>query len=91
MALDLLGDPIPAPLSELEEKRAKRRRADRPKGYAAPPGSGPSGEFCRSCQHAKRSPFHAAFWKCGLIRPTKGPGTDIRLKSPACARWEKVQ
>jgi len=27
-------------------------------------------------------------WKCGLVKATGGPGTDIRLKWAACSRWE---
>lgn len=62
------------------------------KGYAARPGSGPEGETCEGCEHASRSSGgNKAFWKCSIIRHrwTHGPGTDIRLKSPACSFWEK--
>ena len=60
-------------------------------GYAQRPGSGPVGETCRSCAHATKWNTDTAaggFWKCVLIKPTRGPGTDIRLKSPACAYWK---
>ena len=62
---------------------------DRPAGYAAKPGSGPAGETCRGCAHAVN---RDGYWKCVLLRArwTSGPGSDIRLKSPACARWEKI-
>ncbi len=60
----------------------------RVKGYASRPGSGPAGETCRSCARKVRvSSGVRAYWKCSLLKPTKGPGTDIRLKSPACAYW----
>lgn len=59
------------------------------KGYAARPGTGPPGETCRSCRYsAPHGHGTRTFWKCDLVRPTSGPGTDIRLKSPACARWQ---
>lgn len=55
---------------------------------------GPDGEKCRSCQHAigrQRTPGGKVYYKCGIARheATNGPGTDIRLKDPACARFEK--
>jgi hypothetical protein len=49
------------------------------------------GETCGSCHHAvKTGNRQAKFIKCELTRQnwTKGPGTDIRLKWPACSRWE---
>ena len=60
-------------------------------GYASPPGHGPAGETCGTCAHSRCSviPSGRRFWKCNLRRPTGGPGTDIRLKSPACRRWER--
>jgi hypothetical protein len=30
------------------------------------------------------------YWKCGLVKPTGGIKTDIRLKSPACSGWQKA-
>jgi hypothetical protein len=63
---------------------------DIPRGYAAPPGSGPAGETCRSCAHRRILNTYGHNWhKCGLLehRWTRGPGTDIRLKSPACLHW----
>ncbi len=62
------------------------------KGYARRPGSGPAGETCGSCIHAKGIKIRSGrvFYKCEIIkhRWTSGPGTDIRLKSPACEMWE---
>ncbi len=52
----------------------------------------PAGESCGSCAHAtaRNERSESTFWKCGLMRKawTSGPGTDIRLKWPACERWE---
>lgn len=90
---DLLGDPIPEPRpgarTDAERRREQRRLQERPKGYAAPPGSGPSGETCKTCAHSYRRESGAkAYRKCDLVRATKGPGSDILLRSPACSRWE---
>jgi hypothetical protein len=59
-------------------------------GYAASPGSGPAGETCKTCKHLCRSTYNRTYLKCGVIRHrwTRGPGTDIRAKSPACRIWE---
>lgn len=88
--LDLFGQPLTEPLPPLS-KQEKRRRAERPKGYARPPGTGPTGETCRTCQHACKIHHHDRhYYKCGILqwRWTNGPGTDIRLKSPACEFWQ---
>lgn len=60
-------------------------------GYARPPGTGPAGETCKTCQHATATgPYNRTFYKCAVIRHrwTHGPGTDIRLKSAACELWQ---
>lgn len=82
--LDLFGKPIN------DAKAARKTPA--PKGYARPPGSGPAGEFCRTCKH-KRRRFTGSkvFYKCALVKPTKGAGTDILVGSPACSRFEKAE
>jgi len=59
-------------------------------GYAARPGTGPRGETCKGCACAYQSHGgNRSYWKCSLVVPTSGPGTDIRLKSPACSQWRK--
>lgn len=88
---DLFGELIPrsGARTDAERKREQRRLKDRPKGYAAPPGSGPAGEFCRTCKHSyTRNSGGGTYRKCELVKATKGPGSDIVLKSPACSRWE---
>lgn len=79
---DLFGDPWRAPIGAYKRKRGK----ETPKGYATRPGTGPKGEFCRTCRHAAK---REKFWKCAVLRHrwTSSYGTDIRLKSPACALW----
>lgn len=69
-------------------KRAPRSKKH---GYAAPPGTGPAGETCKSCAHLTRKVMSGTFLKCGLMRAhwTGGFGTDVLARSPACRRWEK--
>lgn len=54
---------------------------------------GPADEKCRSCRHVTGhvSGSRKIYYKCAIARraATAGSGTDIRLKDPACARWEK--
>lgn len=63
-------------------------------GYAAAPGSGPSGESCGSCRHCSvrsaRGSKARNFYKCDLMAQhwTYGRGSDVLLHSPACSRWE---
>lgn len=69
-------------------KPTKAKRGQ-PKGNAAPIGSGPKGETCRTCAHSCFIKFAKTYWKCDLVQHTGGPGTDIRLKWAACSRFEK--
>lgn len=57
------------------------------RGHAAQPGSGPEGETCGSCNHLVRKRRARTYFKCGLIRWTSGPATDIRKRDPACEFW----
>lgn len=58
--------------------------------YAAPPGSGPEGQTCGSCEHIVRA---RKYRKCELVSSkwTHGPGTDIKARAPACSKWEKAK
>lgn len=61
-----------------------------PRGYAAPPGTGPAGETCGTC---KWSASYVRYAKCRhplrKFKNTHGKATDIRMRSPACSKWEK--
>lgn len=62
-------------------------------GYAAPPGSGPTGEVCKGCKHKVSMESNSGskrFIKCELRRATwtHGEGTDILAHSPACNKFE---
>jgi len=87
---DLFGEPITSP--EPVANSTKRKKTQ-PKGYAAPPGTGPKGETCKTCEHYCRIRYAKTYLKCAKVRArwTNGPGTDILAKSPACAYWEKAK
>lgn len=79
---DLFGQPLPP-----EPVRFGLRAS----GYARRPGTGPAGETCRTCRFAvKVGGGKSHFYKCEIIRHrwTHGPGTDIKLRSPACEMWQ---
>jgi hypothetical protein len=82
MTGDLFGGPDAKP-------RGKHYVA--PRGYAAPPGTGPAGETCGTCKHAHR---YVHFAKCGHSARrhfnTNGAATDIRLRTAACSKWESA-
>ena len=80
--IDLFGETVVLEFSEA------KRKPTVPKGYASAPGTGPKDEACGTCAHARRFGRYA---KCHLLRLhwTGGPGTDIKLRSPACRQWEK--
>jgi hypothetical protein len=80
---DLLGRDV----TEDQARAILKRRDPEPKGYAALPGTGPDGETCGSCAHVA----HFDRWaKCRLVRGrwTGGRGSDVKVRSPACRRWE---
>lgn len=52
-------------------------------------GAGPDGAQCRTCVHLfRRGDVAGRYWKCDLRQNTSGPGTDHRVRWPACARYE---
>ena len=85
---DLFGNQITADQARDIERKGKRK-ATLPKGNAAPIGSGPDGETCKTCAHSYSRSMAKRYYKCELVRATGGPATDIRLKWPACSRWER--
>lgn len=73
---DLFGEPVKDPM-RLHNG-----------AYPYRPGTGPAGETCKGCANAtSRGHNGRTYWKCALVQPTHGPGTDIRLKTPACRAW----
>lgn len=71
------------------------KTSGRANGYSAPPGTGPTGETCKSCHHCIGMRWSAkkTFFKCLLVHKTwnHSYGTDIRLKSPACRNWTMIR
>ena len=62
----------------------------RRRGHAGHPGRGPESETCGSCEHRTSvAGGNKAFSKCKLNEKnwTRGPGSDIRKKDPACEFW----
>ena len=74
------------PQSALDYARTRVRK----RGHAGYPGAGPNAETCGSCQHSRSvQGGRKAFSKCVLNERnwTGGPGSDIRMKDPACEFW----
>jgi len=59
------------------------------RGYARRPGTGPEGQTCGTCANVVCKSYSRNYYKCGLVKTTGGPATDIRLSSPACELWKK--
>lgn len=76
-----------------ESKTPGVNKTTMPKGYAADPGSGPDGFTCRQCKHYIIKYTQAGYThpKCGLMRHrwTNGRGSDIKVSSPCCKKFEK--
>lgn len=87
--VDLFGE---IPKAAVEPARGKHYT--KPRGYVAPPGTGPVGETCGSCKHVVRcvnGNRNKSWLKCLLNegRWTNGRGSDVLAGSPACSEWEK--
>jgi len=63
------------------------------KAYPAVPGSGPTGETCKTCANLARVECSKTYLKCRLMEKfwTGGPGTDVKARSPACEFWQKKE
>jgi hypothetical protein len=68
-----------------------RKGVKRVTGYAAPPGTGPVGQFCRTCKYMKRlsNTGRKSWLKCfhPLAYRSNCSATDIRARAPACKHW----
>lgn len=53
--------------------------------YPAPPGSGPEGETCGTCNHCYSRSFSKRVYKCGLMSGSHSDRTDIGVRKKACA------
>jgi hypothetical protein len=53
-------------------------------------GRGPSGKQCGDCAHLIRNHHRSAVhFKCECYKLTHGAATDIKLKWPACKKFEQ--
>lgn len=46
-----------------------------------------NGERCGTCAHLVTKEWSKTYFKCGLVKGTGGPATDVRKRWPACIRW----
>lgn len=59
------------------------------KGHVQSPGTGPLGEFCRSCQHREPTDCTYRVWICSVVpRDRADWGVPIALAEQACGRWQ---
>jgi hypothetical protein len=66
----------------------------RRRGHAGQPGRGPEGATCRGCAHYRRVDGGSKrYLKCALMEAhwTRGPGSDIGAKDPACQHYEPAE
>lgn len=91
MSIDLFGVVIQ------ETTQASPKKKLVANGYPKPPGSGPAGETCKTCEFKHRIQIRSGkgFWKCLKFHSPQTQhqwsgciSSDIRLKSPACSFWE---
>jgi hypothetical protein len=54
-------------------------------------GAGPEGAKCGSCAHLRVKELAGRYFKCALRGDTNGPGTDHRVRWPACSKFEERQ
>lgn len=66
-----------------------KRHDPTPYGYARPPGTGPAGETCGTCEHHVIKRMAKNYHKCALAKAkwTGGRKSDILVRSPACSAW----
>jgi hypothetical protein len=69
------------------------RKPAQPKGYGGIPGTGPEGMRCKHCRHCVANRLAKTYWKCALNRArwTGGRGSDIKVNTPACSRFEPAE
>ncbi len=89
-------------LAERGEHEAARKEGRSPKYRRSGPlkanpmlvayGPGPEGARCGTCvQFDVQGGVAGRYFKCRLRGITSGPGTDHRVRWPACGRYEAVQ
>jgi hypothetical protein len=71
---------------------AKKKR-EHPKAKKVNPmlaiyGAGPAEAICRDCTHLRVKEWAGRYYKCVWRGNTNGPGTDHRVRWPACGKFE---
>ena len=79
------------PMLTPAQRKQLFEKAVRDRAHFMPPGTGPTGETCRTCAHYTLVEHAKVYRKCGRMRTkwTGGPATDIRAGDAACSGWEK--
>ncbi len=77
-------------ITEDQARKIAKRKDPTPAGYAAPPGTGPHGESCKSCANLFRNRQGKVYLKCKLMeyKWTGGRKTDVLASAPACREWQ---
>lgn len=89
METDLFGNEITEAEAAARVPWNKGKKLSTGRASALP---GPEGMTCRDCEHACYVQHAKRYYKCALRKSqwTGGAGTDIRLRDPACSRFEPV-
>jgi hypothetical protein len=95
VSADLFGE-APEQVVSMRGQRALGPKGGKhyvkPWGYFAPPGTGPAGETCKTCEHlVMRGNVAGRYLKCRRAQAkwTSGRKSDVLAGSPACSAWEQ--
>ena len=87
MSAPVFGDPIDIARARAQGPGRGRRKPGQP--WADVRGAGPAGKTCKSCSLlGANGGCGKTYYKCTATKTTHGPGTDIRLKDPACILYK---
>jgi hypothetical protein len=82
--INLFNEPIQAS----QKARAKTLAEKTHSGLIALYGK-IEGKACRQCQNCQKKHYYAKAYVCGLMKRQTGPGTDWRVKWPACGKFQE--
>lgn len=88
--LDLIALAAGPMLTTEQRKKLAAPCGKAKRGHVMPPGTGPKGETCGSCQYLFRRRMAKVYLKCHLNQAkwSRGGKTDVRLRDHACSKWE---
>jgi hypothetical protein len=83
---------LPAPERRIPIHDGKRllRRVSKENPCLRVFGAGPDDKQCKTCAHLFYKEEDKRYYKCELRGDTNGPGTDHRVRWPACAKYEEA-